>query len=290
MHVDISLQYCIVQSQNLAVLAAYEAAIGPALRALLNIGLQTSVRANEPKTRGGLPKKKKNSKDNRDPSKGKVAATRTLPQVSSHRRRSRDSFAQSTSENRNDFQGQNSDPAVLSTPFQPEQRRNSPIQNSDAFERMERQALRRRKVEALESLAHTAALFLAEFLDFRKAQQVPAATRSPPAGSEQHQVGPGAGVAYAAAAAGMAANVFQPLSQELERSGYNSSGSEMAQHSSSHDTSDDEDLPFRISIEPKVDVDMDDSESDGSSSETSASFRDGVEANDDEPEVKVEEK
>ncbi|KAK2607471.1 hypothetical protein N8I77_006140 [Diaporthe amygdali] len=80
------------------------------------------------------------------------------------------------------------------------------------------------------------------------------------------------------------------LSQEPERSGYNSSGSEMAQHSSSFDTSDDEDFPFRIASEPKVDVDMEDSESDGSSSETSASFRDGVEANDDEPEVKVEEK
>lgn len=75
---------------------------------------------------------------------------------------------------------------------------------------MERQALRRRKIEALESLAHTAALLLAELMDFRKG--------TPPSAHDHHQmspaeaevdVGPGAGSAYAAAAARVAASLFR---------------------------------------------------------------------------------
>lgn len=68
------------------------------------------------------------------------------------------------------------------------------------FERLERQALRRRKVEALESLAHTAALFLAEYMTANKKNQTPpAGAGSRPAEDKRRDQGAN----YAAAAAGM---------------------------------------------------------------------------------------
>lgn len=63
-------------------------------------------------------------------------------------------------------------------------------------------------MEALESLAHTAALFLAEFMDSRKGQ------------AGEQRVDPGAGSAYAAAAAGWAAELFRPSEGERGSSGW----------------------------------------------------------------------
>lgn len=277
-------------SQNIAVLAAYEAAIGPALRAMVGIGLQSSAKVNEPK-RKRLPRNKEKGSDRRDHSKEQGAANGTLPQDFGNEPSWRESSARVVADHeRNGPQCVNPDPERLTGPLQADQGRETPNMDSDAFEKMERQALRRRKVEALESLAHTAALFLAEFMDFRKGRQNPPATTSQPPGPRQHQAEPGAGEAYAAAAAaGVAASLFRPLSEEIVRTGYNSSGSEMEQPSSSYDSSDDEDVLARVPSERKDDMDKDDIGSQGTPSEVLASLRNGEEADVSEPGVKLEE-
>lgn len=71
------------------------------------------------------------------------------------------------------------------------------------LDKLERLALRRRKVEAIESLAHTAALFLAEYVSRNNREP----ERINPAGG----AGRNDGVDYAAAAAGMAVSVFLSL-------------------------------------------------------------------------------
>lgn len=240
-----------------------------------------------------MSKKKRKERDGRKSGKGKVGVTGVLPRASSHRRQpgDRNRNAQFMPENRSSgFQGADADQAVLPTSLQTDCVQNPPEHNTDAFEKLERQALRRRKVEALESLAHTAALFLGEFMNYNKGRQQPAATTSPALESGQNQTGPGVGAAYAAAAAGIAANVFQPLSEEIEHSVYSSSASGVEQSSGSSDSSDDEDIPSRIPSGSRDDKDMDMDESDHYEmrSKMNASIRTGEEADDVEPEVKVE--
>ncbi|KAG6360314.1 hypothetical protein INS49_011371 [Diaporthe citri] len=278
-------------SQNIAVLAAYEAAIGPALRAMVGIGLQSPAKVNEPKKRSRLPTNKKKDSDSRDHSKGHGAAHGTLAQASGNKPNLRESSARIVADHEsNGPQRVNPDPERLTSPLRTDQGRETPSLDSDAFLKKERQALRRRKVEALESLAHTAALFLAEFMDFRQGRQDPPATTSPPPEPQQHQDDPGAGEAYAAAAAaGIAASLFRPLSEEIDRAGYNSSGSEMEQLSSRYDSNDDDDGPGKIPGEPEGGMDMDNRESHGTPSDPLASLRNGADADASEPGVKVEE-
>lgn len=88
------------------------------------------------------------------------------------------------------------------------------------FERLERQALRRRRVEALESLAHTAALFLAEYMTANKTRQQAPAPSAPSEAAAAVAAGIGGesegrrhdhGVDYAAAAAGITAQMMASL-------------------------------------------------------------------------------
>lgn len=274
------------------MLAAYEAAIGPALRAMVGIGLQSSAKVNEPKKRSRLPSNKKKDIGRRDHSKKHVAEDATLPQASGHKPSLRERSARNVAEHEsNGPQRVNPDPERLTGPLQADHGRETPDLDSDAFEKMERKALRQRKVEALESLAHTAALFLAEFMDFKKGRPEPPAPASPPPppGPEDHQAGQRAGAAYAEAAAGVAASLFRPLTEEIDRSGYNSSGSGVEQPSSSYDSSEDDDDPGKILGEPEKGMVMDVRESDGTPSDLLARLRNGEEADVSESEVKVEE-
>lgn len=75
--IDTSLPLHLFQSQNIAVPAAYAAAIGPALCTVVGIGLPSSATINEPKN-------KKKGKDRRTPRKEKCGdkwdlATRVCP-------------------------------------------------------------------------------------------------------------------------------------------------------------------------------------------------------------------
>lgn len=235
------------------MLAAYEAAIGPALRAMAGIGLQSSTKVNEPK-KSRPPKSKKKGKDRRTPSEGDMASSGTLPQASTrgselggNSTRSRPGYEGGVS------QGGRTDSRPLSKPLQANRGQDTHNMDPAAFQKMERQALRRRKVEALESLSHTAALFLAEFIDFKKGRQEPPANASPPPGLERHQAEQSAGAAYAAAAA----SLFRPLSEEFDRSGYNSGGSVIDQPSSSYDNSVDEEIPAETPSEQEEGMDMD---------------------------------
>lgn len=79
-------------------LAAYEAAIGPALRAVSGIGLQSSAKVNEPKKKARQPKAKKKGKDSRQPAEGNVAGTGAGPQVSAHRSELRSELGRGTRE------------------------------------------------------------------------------------------------------------------------------------------------------------------------------------------------
>lgn len=257
---------------------------------MVGIGLQSSAKVNEPKKRSRLPRNKKKVSDRRD-HKGHGAANGTLPQASVNKPSLRESSARVVADQESDGpQRVNPDPEQLAGPLQADHGRETPNLDSDAFEKMERLALQRRKVEALESLAHTAALFLAEFMDFRKGRQDPPSTTSPPRGPQQHQADPGAGEAYAAAAAeGVAASLFRPLSEEIDRTGYNSSGSEVEQPSSSYDSSEDEDVQERNPSEAKDGMDPDNRESHGTPSDLLANLRNGAAADASEPGVKVEE-
>lgn len=221
------------------MLAAYEAAIGPAPRAMAGIGLQSSAKVNEPK-KSRPPKSKKKGKDRRPTSEGNMASNGKLPQAAAHRSelgesstRSRPGYEGGVSE------GRKPDSRPLSEPLQADRGQNTDNLTSAAFHKMERQALRRRKVEA----------------------------------------------AYAAAAA----SLFRPLSEEFDRSGYNSSGIAMEQPSSSEDNSDDEEMPAGTPSEQKEGMGMDDGESDGAPSELLARLRNGEQADAGEPGVKIEE-
>lgn len=90
------------------------------------------------------------------------------------------------------------------------------------LERLERQALRRRKVEALESISHTAALFLAEFMTFANRQISSASSEGaiigePDERGEKYSSAGGSvpaqncGMDYAAAAAEMAVRTPLPF-------------------------------------------------------------------------------
>lgn len=119
-------------------------------------------------------------------------------------------------------------------------------------------------------MAHTAALFPAELMGFKKGRQEPPANTSPPPGPQQCQAVQRAGAAYAVAAVeGVAASLFRPLSEEIERSSY--------------DSSEDEDDTEKVPGEPKY------GESDMTHSELITSLRNGEKANASQPEVKVEE-
>lgn len=178
-------------------------------------------------------------------------------------------------------QGRNSGSQPLSGHLQADRGQETDDLNSVAFQKMERQALRRRKVEALESLAHTAALFLAEFIDYKKGRQEPSQH-----GLGQHHPEPSTGAAYAAAAA----SLFRPLSEEFDRSGYNSAGSVMHQPSSSPDGSDDEDFQeAETPTKDKEGMDMDDGGINQLAPEMFAGLGNGEQADASEPGVKIEE-
>lgn len=90
-------------------------------------------------------------------------------------------------------------------------------QDAGDFERLERQALRRRKVEALESLAHTAALFLAEFMTHNNKNKASSRSSAGPGESGGSATAGGAqnhGMDYAAAAAA-AGRAVSPCSIHL---------------------------------------------------------------------------
>ncbi|KAG8160151.1 hypothetical protein KVR01_009687 [Diaporthe batatas] len=244
------------------------------------IGLQSSAKVNEPKNKTRQPKTKKKGKDSRQPTEGNVTETWPAPKESAHRSELGEGNTRSGwNRERSLSQGRrNSGSQTLSGHLQADRGQEADHVNSAAFQKMERQALRRRKVEALESLAHTAALFLAEFIDYKKGRQEPSRQ-----GLEQHQSEPGTGVAYAAAAA----SLFRPLS-EFDRSGYNSAGSMMDQPSSSPDGSDDEYIQASTPAEEKGGRGMDNGESD-QSPPLVASLGTVEQAGASEPGVKIEE-
>lgn len=228
---------------------------------------------------------------------GHVAANETLPEAPGRGPELGESSAQAAGDHESGGSqradpGADPGPEPVSGSLQADQGQGAPNLDPDDFEKMERQALRRRKVEALESLAHTAALFLAEFMDFKKGRQAPQAPASspPPGPQQQRQPDPGAGEAYAAAAAaGVAASLFRPLSEEMDHTGYNSSESEMEHPSSRYDSADDEGVLGEPPSEPKDVMDMDDREDHGTPSDLLATRRNGEEADVSEPGVKVEE-
>ncbi|ROW04294.1 hypothetical protein VSDG_01110 [Cytospora chrysosperma] len=272
-------------TQSIALLAAYEAAIGPALRAIAGV----TIPASEKGKRG--PRKNKTDKK---PGQGKWVAKPFPKQTATGTDsgpRSRHEVMRPTAQHGDRMkQAADSGPAPFSS--LPQAGTHAPatppsVHDPETFERLERQALRRRKVEALESLAHTAALFLAEFMDFRKAQaaaptSAPNGTGEPPPPSpEPERMDPGAGSAYAAAAAGMAASMFQPPAGE---NGWQHDGAgewrpgrpSDSESSASDSGGDDGDIPARVA-EGKVDMEGEyDSQDTGS--EDSDDYKMGSEA------------
>ncbi|ROW17084.1 hypothetical protein VPNG_01059 [Cytospora leucostoma] len=243
-------------TQDIALLAAYEAAIGPAYRAIANVGLAPSEKAK----RG--PKKKMKTKSAE--AKTKSSSTSTSKQATSSgtaNGAARPPQPPPPPQRRHEAQ-QRPAPSVL---HQEQGHRQQPatIQGPEVFERMERQALRRRKVEALESLAHTAALLLAEFMDFnRKGSPPDHHHQTPPPPAEAGSATPsgtGGGSAYAAAAAGVAgvaASVFREVGPSVggdgewtEREGAVVEERSLGlsdSESSASDSDDDGDIPARI--------------------------------------------
>lgn len=168
-------------------LAAYEAAVGPALRNIIVI----------PTGKDLTPEKKRRSTPSAKPPgpsptpKHQSKPTATQGPTTTDAVNSPGAPAAPSPAGYPDQQSHTAGPS----PFYTTQH-----QYLDAdYERLERQALCRRKVEALESLAHTAALFLAEYMTVNKKKQAPA-----PAAEETRQ---DQGVSYAAAAAGMIVSV-----------------------------------------------------------------------------------
>lgn len=204
------------QTDRIALLAAYEAAIGPALRAIIVVPASSDAAAEKRKP-GRKPNSNKSHPGPRPtqwttkPSKRTTASGLTAWEAAAAEPST--SFASSSAgyqqQQQRHQQQQYADPASFFAP--------PPQQNGgdSDYDRRETQALRRRKVEALESISHTAALFLAEFMTFTKQQRQNSASVSG-GGGEGNGYGGGQnmgeggasaqnhGVNYAAAAAGMA--------------------------------------------------------------------------------------
>lgn len=279
-------------TQSIALLAAYEAAIGPALRAIAGVTIPASE-----KGKRGPRKNKTDKKPGRDKWVAKPFPKQATTGIDSGPR-SRHEVIRSTAQHGNRMK-QPADPGPAPFSSLPQAGNHAPappppVHDPETFERLERQALRRRKVEALESLAHTAALFLAEFMDFRKAQaaapsSAPSGTGGPP--PPPPRMDPGAGSAYAAAAAGMAAGMFQPPAGENawqhDGAGEGRPGRFSDSQSSASDSGgDDGDILARVA-EGKVDMEEEyDSEDTGS--EDSDDYKMGSEAVQEGPGIKVE--
>lgn len=269
------------------MLAAYEAAIGPALRAIAGVVVPPSE-----KGKRGPRKTKVDKKSSQGKGGTKPPPRHTIGTDNGHRLHHENN--RSTTEHRGQFpRPAGSDPASFFTlpqvnhaPPPPQ-----PVHDPAVFERLETQALRRRKVEALESLAHTAALFLAEFMDFRKGQAAAASSSSTSngMGGPLPHVDPGAGSAYAAAAAGMAANLFQPPAGvngwdgQHDGAGEEQSGRPSDDESSASD-SDDGVVPARVA-QGNADEEEYDS---GTTSEDLGHYKMGSGADVEGPDVKVE--
>lgn len=236
------------------MLAAYEAAIGPALRAIAGVVVPPSEKAKRGFKKNKVDKKSNQGKGNVKPPPRQITAIANGP-------RSHYENHHSTTGHMGPFQQPVSEypGTIYATPQAsyappPPQTLHDPA----TFERLERQALRTRKVEALESLAHTAALMLAEFMDFRQSQAAAAASSSTTTNATDGpspQVDPGEGSAYAAAAAGMAgmaANAFQPPAGahgwdgQHDGAGEERSGRHSDDQSSASDSDDDGDIPARV--------------------------------------------
>lgn len=267
------------------MLAAYEAAIGPAIRAVAGVTIPPSE-----KVRRG-PKKKKADKTTSGQGAGSTKPPPKQKVVTNNVPGSHHGNERSATEHRGHVhQPAASHPASF---FVQPQAPPQPVHDPPIFEMMERQALRRRKVEALESLAHTTALFLAEFMDFKKAQQAAAAssplTFSVTAGPPPPQANPSAGSAYAAAAAGMAANLFQPPSDvngwddQNDGAGDERSGRPSGSESSADNSDDDDgDIPARAA---QGNADEEEYDSEATSDELGEY---GMGSEEEGPEVKVE--
>lgn len=203
-HTDLS------QTNKIQLLAAYEAAIGPVLKAIIVIP--------DPQAPKAQKRKRKPSSAALPPPK----STQQLPNGSSpwpaNPTPSFSSADTGTSRQQQYVQTDHASPSAPSLPYQQQlqqqHRQHHNHQEAADLERLERLALRRRKVEALESISHTAALFLAEFMTFAKRQ----GSSSSSAGGANHEQdsgggqsanvgnipGQNSGMVYAAAAAGMA--------------------------------------------------------------------------------------
>ncbi|KAK7746864.1 hypothetical protein SLS53_002052 [Cytospora paraplurivora] len=247
-------------TQDIALLAAYEAAIGPAYRAIANVGLAPSEKARRgPKKKirmkGAEPSAKKSptSTSKQAITPGTANGDARPPPPSSPFQRRHEAQHRPTLSGLHQEQGHRQSATLL--PLQAGGSRTAAIQDPKVFERLERQALRRRKVEALESLAHTAALLLAEFMDFRKGS-APNHHQTPPAEAESATPNEtGGGAAYAAAAAGVAATLFRevdPLRGDgnwTEREGAVVVERELElddSETSASDSDDDGDIPAKI--------------------------------------------
>ncbi|KAJ4424504.1 hypothetical protein N0V82_000828 [Gnomoniopsis sp. IMI 355080] len=210
-------------NNKIQLLAAYEAAIGPALKAIIVIPDPHAPESQKRKRKASSsrPQQLTNGSSSWPASNAPPSFSYANTGPSQHHHQQ---YAQAVSANS----------TAPSSPHHHHQ------QDTAEFERLERLALRRRKVEALESISHTAALFLAEFMAFAKWQQgsSPSSTAASAAGgggrgangddddgrglsSSGHSIGIGRsaaaqdhGMVYAAAAAGMAASMFHPPAGE----------------------------------------------------------------------------
>lgn len=193
-----------MQTNKIQLLAAYEAAIGPALKSIVVIPDARAADSQKRKAKSPASKPLPSSSRHRLPNGPKPprsvpsggAGAKLQPQQPQLQPNPTSSFSSPTPHYHLLQQQQQ----------QQQQRQQSETQEAADLERLERQALRRRKVEALESLSHTAALFLAEFMTFTKRQN--SSTLSAEDANCEHGGGrapaPNDGMEYAAAAAGMA--------------------------------------------------------------------------------------
>ncbi|KAF3766210.1 hypothetical protein M406DRAFT_68572 [Cryphonectria parasitica EP155] len=189
------------------LLAAYEATTGPALRAIGVVPGPRGVEKSEPAS-------KKPSTIRSKPTSTRSSAHINTPH---HDTTTKRSFPSAGPTDRSHVaQSQQQGASTTMSSAQPPHHRQEDAGGDHHLEKLERQALRRRKVEALESLAHTAALFLAEFMTYTKREvSRPSATAEPAGGGQENSVSSGGsqgrGTDHAASAAAMAANMFKPL-------------------------------------------------------------------------------
>lgn len=204
------------QTNKIQLLAAYEAAIGPALKDIIVVPDAKATESQKRKQKSPASKPQPSSTRHRLPNGPK--SSRSLSSGGAGAKQPPPPQPPLQQQQQQHLQP---DPTTFfSSPTPQNHQQQLQRQQSDAadLERLERQALRRRKVEALESLSHTAALFLAEFMTFTKRQNA-SSTSSSGAGANGKQGsggdGDGGGLApvpnhgmeYAAAAAGMAVRI-----------------------------------------------------------------------------------